>query len=70
VLIPNIAGDGTDAVKVLSIQLSEDENGNAIWDHQLNERWRAPEQEVVGLLRSIGGKSTGATPPDGAIVRD
>lgn len=56
VTVPAVGG-GTENVKVLSIDLSEDEDGNAIWVVELNRRWRNVVRDDYGLLRQIGGRS-------------
>jgi hypothetical protein len=57
--VPNLAGDGTESLRVLSISVETDDEGYAIWRMELNARWRDPDSETVELLRSIGGKTLG-----------
>lgn len=70
VTIPNEAHDDVDSVQVLSIDLSEDAEGWAIWKLDLNERPRAPQRELLDLLRSLGGVSFGGVPGGGGVARE
>lgn len=56
VAIPAVGG-GTENVQVLTIDLRTDDEGNAIWGHELNRRWLIPQKVENELLRQIGGKS-------------
>lgn len=53
------------SVQVLSIAPSTDDDGNAFWRLECNNRWRSPEREATDLLRSIGGKSYGSVAEHG-----
>lgn len=55
VAIPQADGTGTDSVQVLTIDLSEDGEGWAIWRLDVNKRMRAPAREVLDLLQALGG---------------
>lgn len=64
ITIPNKTG-GTQLVQVLSITPAEDDEGNAFWRLECNNRWRSPEKEATKLLRSIGGKTYGSVSDHG-----
>lgn len=50
-------GGGTENLQVLSISLSTDKGGYAIWRCELNRRWRSVIRQDAELLRQIGGRS-------------
>lgn len=56
VTIPGLGG-GTEDVKVLSISVETDDEGNAQWTLELNRRWMNVERQDKDLLREIGGRS-------------
>lgn len=55
VTIPAVGG-GTQLVRVLSITMTTDKEGNAIWALELNKRWDSPRATANDLLRAIGGR--------------
>ena len=69
VAIPNVAEDGTDTVRVLAIHFEQDDQGYAKWRLEVNARWRAPEEEAMGLLRTIGGRTMGSV-ADHGVAKD
>lgn len=56
VTIPAVPS-GTEAVQVLSINCTTDEEGYAIWAMELNNRWRNRVKKTADLLQTIGGRS-------------
>lgn len=54
--IPAVGG-GTENLQVLSIGLSTDGDGFAIWRCELGRRWRSKVRQDYELLRQIGGRS-------------
>lgn len=48
---------GTEDVRVLAIEMRQDEHGFAEWTLETNRKLRVPERQQADLLRSIGGKS-------------
>lgn len=71
--IPNIDNDATDNVQVLSITMEEDDQqegiGHAQWRLECNARWRAPQADIMGVIRRISGKPF-KIGPGGAVARD
>lgn len=66
-------GTGTDSVQVLSITMDETKDdtdiGYASWRLECNARWRSPQAEVVGVIKTIAGRSVKAG-PGGGVSRD
>lgn len=56
VTIPAVGG-GTELVRVLSIAVSHDGEGFAIWTLELNAKLEVPERRTNDLLRTIGGRN-------------
>lgn len=57
VTVPDESGTGTEDVRVLSIQCSQDDLGYAIWTLELNAKLDVPERRQTQLLQQIGGKN-------------
>lgn len=67
IAVPQEDGTGTEYLQVLAITVRTDALGYAIWQLELNRRFRNPLRDQVELLRSIGGKSVGSAGDRGVV---